>query len=716
MIRILMHPGDRRLNQFADGGLRLTDRRRVAAHLVRCHRCRGEVDAVRTLGESVRAIRVPEPSVELLDRILAKISVGEAVILPDPLPTSAGRRRWSTLRRISALLAVLLGGSLLVVRTPNLTAYRSTLELSPMEPGEEASYRVTYEGGLRAPREGSLLLRARLFNGRGQVEHRTLATLARNMRGRFTGEFSLPETIVYGIFAVEDTTGGTIDFDPVAPWEVLARDRRGRPLYEALREKAREEFVRDRAAGLRTAEAMTEFYPERVGSWYTRYNFERVLRGVAHSDSLRREHYPRFLALERELRRSQAPDADDLAHMAMYALVLGDLTRKEYWARQLMQNAPLHPVAVTLRVQELESEFAGDPRQLLAELERLWTELGTERRDVAAAAFAAAGSIGERSAIIRWADRYIDLEPEGAAWVASELARIPVTRQDAIQRLRAEIERPVCAVATSRDLFVTTEKQRRIDELRARTLKASLGAAMIAHGDKDAGVRTLRAAVEAGWDPATFRAGADALLSQGDTLSAFDLLVSLAADPATDEATRELIRNVVRQHDGAVEWRVLIRKARERMRQQLLAEALNRPLRRDLPLVDLAGGHHELGALLEGHVTLISLWYCACKVDEANYQRFGEFARELMSLGVRVIVVASGIPPQDLDRDLRTHGIDLPVYGDSRGTVAWEFRMSGTPQYSLVGPDVTLRFENTTEADVIRQALALLPEMETGGN
>lgn len=715
MIWIFLHPGDRRLNQFTDDGLRLAERRRVAAHLIRCRRCRQEVESIHTLGDSLRAIPTPGPRAELLARIAATLHAGEAVILPDPLPLAPRRWRWGALTRIAALLAVLLAASLLIVETPSLTAYRTALEIAPAEPSGEGRYRVDYDGGLHSRHQGGVLLRARLFNGHGRIEHQTLATLVPGKRGRFTGEFSLPDTIAYAILAVEDTTSGTIDFNLMAPWEILARDRRGHPLFEALRAKAREEIGRNRLAGLKTAQLMTELYPERVESWYTLYSFERTVWGAAASERLRAAHHPRLVAFERELGNGQEPDATELAALTFYSLLLGELARGEYWQEQLIRNAPLHPIAVTLRVQGLEREYSHEPERLLAELERLWTGLGAERRDVAAAALAAAGATGDRAAILRWADRYTGLEPENAAWVASRLISIPATRMDGIQRLRTELERRDRTDIESRELYESAALQRRRDGLRVRALEASLGAALIAAGDKDAGLQLLRDVSETAWDVDVFRTGAEMLLSQGDTLAALELLIPLAVDPATEEETREVIRTMAYRHNGAAQWDVLSRTARERMRQQLLEEATNRPLRRYLQVVDIDGGRHELGSLLNGQVTLVSLWSCACGTDESDNRRFGALVKDLAAVGVRVVVVASEVSPRELELYLRAGGVDLPVYADNQEAVAWEFRKSGTPQHFLVGPEGTIRFEYTTMDDAYRQALALLPAAQVGG-
>jgi hypothetical protein len=205
------------------------------------------------------------------------------------------------------------------------------------------------------------------------------------------------------------------------------------------------------------------------------------------------------------------------------------------------------------------------------------------------------------------------------------------------------------------------------------------------------------------------------LLSQGDTLAALELLIPLAVDPATNGETREVIRTMAYRHNGAAQWDVLSRTARERMRQQLLEEATNRPLRRYLQVVDIDGGRHELGSLLNGQVTLVSLWSCACGTDESDNRRFGALVKDLAAVGVRVVVVASEVSPRELELYLRAGGVDLPVYADNQEAVAWEFRKSGTPQHFLVGPEGTIRFEYTTMDDAYRQALALLPAAQVGG-
>ncbi|HET7462347.1 MAG TPA: hypothetical protein VFJ82_13925, partial [Longimicrobium sp.] len=83
------HPRVATLSRHADGA---APGPRLAAHLLRCPRCRAAVDEMRALAESARAAPVPLPAPDALERILARRAAGERVLLPaDPAPAARPR-------------------------------------------------------------------------------------------------------------------------------------------------------------------------------------------------------------------------------------------------------------------------------------------------------------------------------------------------------------------------------------------------------------------------------------------------------------------------------------------------------------------------------------------------------------------------------------------------------------------------------------------------
>jgi hypothetical protein len=102
------HYGARTLQRFAGDELTSARRRRVAAHLVVCRRCREQVAFARALMAAASSLPAPAAPTALLSRVLEGRAAGERVILPvvgeTPRPRVA---RWSTsLTAIAASIVV----------------------------------------------------------------------------------------------------------------------------------------------------------------------------------------------------------------------------------------------------------------------------------------------------------------------------------------------------------------------------------------------------------------------------------------------------------------------------------------------------------------------------------------------------------------------------------------------------------------------------------
>jgi hypothetical protein len=110
MTLTLLHPSLTTLKGFADAELVASRHSRIAAHLADCDRCRRQAARLRTLRDRLRGMPAPEPSDELLGRILTNRVAGARIILPasDESP-SLGRRPMSWVAAgIAAAAAVML--------------------------------------------------------------------------------------------------------------------------------------------------------------------------------------------------------------------------------------------------------------------------------------------------------------------------------------------------------------------------------------------------------------------------------------------------------------------------------------------------------------------------------------------------------------------------------------------------------------------------------
>lgn len=118
----ILHPGFRRLREFAGGELAPAERRRVAAHLAGCPRCRRAVASTRAVVAAAAeetAAAVPEGAWE---RILARRAAGEEVILPaaDPAPPARGGRASRALPRAAVLVLGVAGIASATILAPPL--------------------------------------------------------------------------------------------------------------------------------------------------------------------------------------------------------------------------------------------------------------------------------------------------------------------------------------------------------------------------------------------------------------------------------------------------------------------------------------------------------------------------------------------------------------------------------------------------------------------
>ncbi|HUQ98238.1 MAG TPA: zf-HC2 domain-containing protein [Gemmatimonadaceae bacterium] len=101
----LLHPTQPDLNRFAHGELHDTRRTRVAVHLEKCQRCRGDVAFVRDLSATAIKLDRPQPSDDLRRRIILDRAAGERVILPT---YSASPGAFSSVHLMAAAAACLM--------------------------------------------------------------------------------------------------------------------------------------------------------------------------------------------------------------------------------------------------------------------------------------------------------------------------------------------------------------------------------------------------------------------------------------------------------------------------------------------------------------------------------------------------------------------------------------------------------------------------------
>ena len=162
------HPGETRLQDFADGSLHPDDHAAVAAHVAACSICSADVAQIRSLLRDLQALpRALQPPRDLLPGIHAGI---EALAAPSPIRS---RPLWSLRYPLAAAALLLI--ALSAVATLTLVRTRAPVAADPA--GAEASLAAIEAEYARAA--GELL--ATLHAQRAQLSPTTVRLIERDV-------------------------------------------------------------------------------------------------------------------------------------------------------------------------------------------------------------------------------------------------------------------------------------------------------------------------------------------------------------------------------------------------------------------------------------------------------------------------------------------------------------------------------------------------------
>jgi peroxiredoxin len=709
MIWRLRHPTFETLSRYVDRELERGRHERVAAHLASCARCRATIRFVHELRAVARALPVPDPAEDALERILARRAAGERVILPVSGPVAvepAPRRR---LLPAAVILIPLLVASTLIFGVPRLRADRSRLEFSPAAPTAGQTVRVIYESGAALEGEARLTLRARYRYADGRVVQGTVAELAR--RGdEFAGVVDLPDSVVYAVFAVEDPEAERVDSNGRRLWELLIHDDRGRPLFEALRERRIDLMGRNWEEAHETAREMVRRYPDRVEGWSTLLGFDLEVAGPTVLDSVievHRERFERLASRYEAVAAGPAADPREIAALVMYAELLGDEASADRWRDRLVERFPDHPQAVEARIVEVTRRFRGDPVRRLAEIEAIWREIGQGHPSAVAYGITAAYEAGDAAALGEWIDRYAEYDPSSSWELLLTTARHSMAKTEWAQRLREEIGRLDGPAGEERDLHLTRSDQRGRRERARRQLLVALGATLLELGRTEEALDTLRLAVVHRWEPHLYRTVADLMLARGDTAGAVSELAKAAVDPLTNaNAVSHIARRGIALAGGAG-WDAALARARAGVREEVLATSVRRKISEDAPLVDLQGNTASLLDLLGARVTVVAFWSPSSGPAIRDLPELQRLAERLEPKGIGVVAITRHEPAGGLKAYMESHAITFPVFIDRRGAAARIFGQWGTPEYYIVDHEGRIRFEHSDLEDILWQASVL---------
>lgn len=695
----LLHPRRRTLDGYVDpaGG----GSPRVAAHLLRCARCRRAVDQARALRDAARSAPIPPPAGDALGRILARRAAGDRVILPvAPAEAPRGLPRPGVLRVAAAAVLVLAGG--LLLRPHELEAGRSELVLFPANPRPGQSVRVEYRPGARLERESAVVLRAQeRVADAGQVDGaRVVARLSRGRSGVFTGSFQLPDSVVFARFAVEDTSGGRVDANPA--WNAVAADAGGRPALAGLIEQYHALSLIDMVAAHRAAQRAVSLYPESPAAWLRLLWASTMLAPQSRADSLKRVHR---LQVHR-LAALPSLGSHDLSELVHYAFAVDDSAQAAASRHRLLAQDSTSADAFQQRVFQVLDRHGGHYTSELAELERLWSQGGGVSPQLAWAGMQVARAANDPPAVLRWGDRLAASQPYTAAYAARSALAYPQIRAAAMERVRRLVRGFLGVHDDDRPLEMSAPEFRATYRRAAASFLGELGKALAAEGRMAAARDTLELAIADTWDPQLFRSVALARLALGDTAGAVAASARVAADPGTAPAYGDSVLARFGRRVAPRDWRAQVSVARGRMRGQLMAHAVDRRVRGRVRVADASGALHELDPTFP-QPTLVVFWSRFCPSALAQLGSLQTLSDQLRGSGTRVITIAFDEPSPEALAFMASHHYTFPVVYDVDRTAQRGFDNSATPRFQVLDRAGRIRFESYGIDDVLRQVAVL---------
>jgi AhpC/TSA family protein len=718
------HPNTDTLVGFASRTLATPDERRVAQHLEACTECRDTVVVLR----AVYVVQHDaQPRDEVLERIISTRSAGHRTILPTDDAAIPARRRPLTrlawLVAAAATLAVILFRGSREVSAGERTGY---LRLDPARPSPGALVRAAYTPSAFLQGFDSLVLRARFRRpfdeayNRGPMQQRA-AVLHRGGTGVFNGEFRLPDSVVFAVFAVESPSGDVVDDNDERLWELLTADDAHRSLFEALVQKERDLMGRNWTEGLKTVRTLAALYPQEPEAWSLVPIYERWVLGDRIADSLLPGHRRRFAAFHSALAERGLLPAKTVLGMLHYAVQIDvDTAAGRYWLRRLEREFPDHPDVLSRRENRLWHDYAEerkDTGSYFREVESVWAR-AEQNRDPELSMMVYNAMVRtivakDTAAMRVWLPRFRRVErrmPEMATYWGKPLLQYPTLRPVGMEWLRDEAGLLAEGPDAYRPLTATIAEQRVANRAATQPILAQLANALIEGGDTTGGLDTLRLAASYGWSPPVFLRVAQTWAALGDTLQALRTYAKVAADPGSAPGFGDSIRAVTAPQLSNARWNSWLSDAKGEMRAAVLESAAPRSLNGPTRLLSSTGETRRLNDLTQGHVTVVAFWSPGCWFSVNDLGALQKIANQFSSSGARVVAIVDHPFSDELRRILKEkHAENLPVFYDYRSDTRRAFVTYAWPDYYVLDATGTVIFSHSKLEAIPRQVAALLP-------
>jgi hypothetical protein len=691
--------------------------RKILAHVADCARCQQDVLLLRAALASRDADQVGAPT-HVLERALEDRRQGSRVILATE-DAVAPRRHVRV--GIAAAAVVLFALARLAWNTSEAGAgtTHGILQFNPDSPRPGTTIAVKYRAPESLSPARQLVVRAILRSANAgeydaAIPVSTVMTLRRNRDNLFTGSFALPDSVWYGAFVVEDSSGAVVDDNGGRLWDLVAADADGRPAYLALLQRSHHLMGINQEEGFAIARRLTRLYPDSLGGWGLLASYQSMI-GLNTTDTVLSQ---RRDVLDRFVRRGFA---GDIGRLSWYARGVDSALAVSLRDRALSER-PDDPFSIQWRlVLGVLRNFnrSHDTTKTLIDLDALWSAArGQEnlhrRYQISTYALnAVAVPSGRVDEVHKWARRAI--EADGATRnvhslqrsLAEQYARIPALRREGMAALRAELVAIDSASDSERQLGETRARSAARHAAIRRELLAALGRALVASGERAAGLDTLSLAVSSGWNADLFREVAAVRKTAGDTAGSIEVQALVAADPRSTAADLDSLRSLLtRAGRGTLDS--LVGRARSELASRVLADAAHTSVS-DSHVSSPDGQASSVRQLTRGRVTVVAFWSRFCGAAITDLPRMDSVAAMLVGRGIATVSVVEEMPSAGLTRWLRERGVKMPVYHDRAGETQRAFNQWGTPNYFVLGREGRVSFGPLTSADdVLLKATALL--------
>lgn len=723
-----LHPSLERIVRFVSDELSAEARAHTGRHLQSCVRCQGMLRFVRSL-DAAGVITEASPPLALRQRILDSRAAGNRVILPAPV-TAPPRRRWTgAMAGIAVAAGVLLMAWRVMAPGDALgVSERSTLVITPATPTRAAAVQVHYRPGpMMFPDATALVLRARIRTVRDQAygvpptQVRRLAVLHRDADGSFTARLTLPDSMVFAVFAVESPDSSRVDDNDGRGWELPVAELDGRPAFDALYQRAHDMMGRSWEQGYASMQRATELYPDRVEGWTYREFFERALYMGSTADSVMSMYRARLDSLVAFAKTRPRLRYEEIGSIYFRAYVTGrrpgatraDSAEWAYWWDRLRAEYPRHEQRAQRLAVYLDTAGIGRSGALdsLEHLYHAFAPLSGPGRNLFNRATQLVDGAKDPTADRRWLERIAAGAPDSVRRVAMVLSTRPAFRQEGMELLRALLRDSTAQLVPGRALEDDAATfARRVADQRRRML-AALGRALIAQGRRTAALDTLRLASSGTWDPVLFGDLAGAYRLAGDAEAASRMGARLVVDPRTTATRADSLEAEGRRRLGASGWNAALDTARRDMHDRLLERSIVRSVRTDIALLSRNGRTGSVRSLTGGRPAVVIFWSRQCGFAIEAVPEIASLVTRLGATGTPVLFVIGETPSVALDDALAALKVTWPVYYDTRGLLADAMNNFATPSYYVLDGAGRIRFNFATEVpDIIAQVEAVKSE------